>query len=38
MIDPLSDVFSLLDIESASCTRFEVGGQWAFRFPAKPAL
>ena len=38
MIDPLSDVFSLLEIESARCTRFEVGGQWAFRFPAKPAL
>ncbi|MGO7869120.1 AraC family transcriptional regulator [Rhizobium leguminosarum] len=38
MIDPLSDVFSLLDIESARCTRFEVGGKWAFRFPAKPAL
>ena len=38
MIDPLSDVFSLVDIESARCTRFEVGGQWAFRFPPKPAL
>ncbi len=38
MIDPLSDMFSLVDIESARCTRFEVGGQWAFRFPPKPAL
>lgn len=38
MIDPLSDVFSLVDIESARSTRFEVGGQWAFRFPPKPAL
>lgn len=38
MIDPLSDVFSLVDIQSARCTRFEVGGQWAFRFPPKPAL
>jgi len=38
MIDPLSDLFSLLDIGSARCTRFEAGGRWAFRFPAKPAL
>ncbi|WP_037071408.1 AraC family transcriptional regulator [Rhizobium sp. CF142] len=38
MIDPLSDMFSLVDIESARCTRFEVGGQWAFRFPPKSAL
>ncbi|CAM3675255.1 AraC family transcriptional regulator [Paracoccus yeei] len=38
MIDPLSDMFSLVEIESARCTRFEVGGRWAFRFPPKPAL
>lgn len=38
MTDPLSDLFSLLDIQSARCTRFEVGGRWAFKFPAKPAL
>jgi len=38
MIDPLSDLFSLIDIRSARCTRFEAGGRWAFRFPAKPAL
>lgn len=38
MIDPLSDVFSLLDIRSARCTRLEAGGRWSFRFPAKPAL
>ncbi|UDL89088.1 AraC family transcriptional regulator [Mesorhizobium sp. PAMC28654] len=38
MIDPLSDVLSLLDIRSARCTRLEAGGRWSFRFPAKPAL
>ncbi|MEP6567260.1 MAG: AraC family transcriptional regulator [Mesorhizobium sp.] len=38
MIDPLSDVLSLLDIGSARCTRLEAGGRWSFRFPAKPAL
>jgi AraC-like DNA-binding protein len=38
MTDPLSDVFSLLDIRSARCTRLEVGGRWSFRFPTKPAL
>ncbi|CCV15215.1 AraC family transcriptional regulator [Mesorhizobium sp. STM 4661] len=38
MIDPLSDVLSLLDIASARCTRLEAGGRWSFRFPAKPAL
>ena len=37
-MDPLSDVFSLLDVRSARCTRFEAGGAWALRFPAKPAL
>ncbi|MEF2071866.1 AraC family transcriptional regulator [Consotaella aegiceratis] len=36
--DPLSDVFSLLDIHAGRCTRFEAGGAWALRFPAKPAL
>lgn len=38
MTDALSDLFALLDLRSARCTRFEAGGQWAFRFPAKPAL
>lgn len=38
MIDAFSDIFSRLDIKSARCTRFEAAGQWAFRFPAKPAL
>jgi len=37
-MDPLSEVFSLLDIRSARCTRLEAGGSWALRFPAKPAL
>lgn len=37
-MDPLSEVFSLLDIRSARCTRLEAGGTWALRFPAKPAL
>jgi AraC-like DNA-binding protein len=38
MIDALSDIFSLLDVRSARCTRFEAGGRWAFQFPAKPRL
>lgn len=37
-MDPLSDIFSTLDLRSARCTRFEAGGAWALRFPAKPAL
>jgi len=36
--DPLSQVFSLLDVRAARCTRFEAGGHWSYRFPAKPAL
>lgn len=38
MIDALSDLFSLIDVRSARCTRFEAGGDWSFGFPAKPAL
>jgi AraC-like DNA-binding protein len=38
MIDPLSDVFALLDVRGARCTRLEAAGKWAFHFPAKPAL
>ena len=38
MADALSDIFSLLEVRSARCTRFEAGGKWAFKFPAKPAL
>lgn len=38
LMDPLSEVFSLLDIRGARCTRFEASGRWSYRFPAKPAL
>ncbi|OKO85114.1 AraC family transcriptional regulator [Bradyrhizobium sp. AS23.2] len=38
MVDALSDLFSLIDVRSARCTRFEAGGSWSFSFPAKPAL
>lgn len=38
MLDSLSDILSLLDVRSARCTRFEAGGGWAFKFPAKPRL
>jgi AraC-like DNA-binding protein len=38
MMDPLSEVFSLLNVRAARCTRFEASGKWAYRFPAKPAL
>lgn len=37
-MDPLSEVISLLDMQSARSTRFEASGAWALRFPAKPAL
>lgn len=37
-MDPLSDVLSLLDLQSAASARFEAGGDWALRFPAKPHL
>lgn len=37
-MDPLSQVFSLLNIRAARCTRFEASGSWSYRFPAKPAL
>jgi AraC-like DNA-binding protein len=36
--DPLSDVFSLLDVRSARCTRLEAGGSWSLHFPAQVAL
>lgn len=36
--DPLSDVLAMVRVRSARCTRFEAGGAWALRFPAKPAL
>jgi cupin len=37
-LDPLSEVFSLLDVRSAATSRLEVGDAWALRFPAKPLL
>lgn len=37
-MDPLSQVFSLLNVRAARCTRFEASGRWSYRFPAKPAL
>jgi AraC-like DNA-binding protein len=37
-MDPLSEVFSLLDMQSARSTRLEAGGTWALHFPAKPFL
>lgn len=38
LMDPLSQVFSLLNVRVARCTRFEASGNWSYRFPAKPAL
>lgn len=38
MSDPLSDVLALLDMQSAVTARLEAGGNWALRFPARPAL
>ncbi|WP_430251873.1 AraC family transcriptional regulator [Neorhizobium sp. DAR64860/K0K1] len=38
MMDPLSEVFSLINIRGARCTRFEASGRWSYRFPAKPAV
>jgi len=38
MADALSDVIGLVAVRTARCTRFEAGGRWALRFPAKPAL
>jgi AraC-like DNA-binding protein len=37
-VDPLSQVFSLLNVRASRCTRFEASGKWSYRFPAKPAL
>jgi AraC-like DNA-binding protein len=37
-MDRLSEVFALIEIRTARCTRLEAGGTWALRFPAKPAL
>jgi AraC-like DNA-binding protein len=35
MHDPLSALFSLLALRSAASGRFEAGGAWALRFPAR---
>ena len=37
-MDPLSEVFSLINIRGARCTRFEASGRWSYCFPAKPAV
>lgn len=37
-MDPMSEMFSLLNIRAARCTRFEASGRWSYRFPAKPAF
>lgn len=37
-VDPLSQVFSFLNVRASRCTRFEGSGNWSYRFPAKPAL
>lgn len=38
MRDSLTEVFNLLDMRSARCTRLEAGGQWALRFPGREAI
>lgn len=38
MTDPLSDVLSLIEVDTARCKKLEAGGAWAFRFPAKAAI
>ncbi|CAD5109858.1 IS5 family transposase IS4811 [Pseudomonas carbonaria] len=37
-MDPLSDVFALLQVEALVSARFEAGGDWAVRFPAQPHI
>lgn len=37
-MDPLSDVLSLLRVESGTATRFEAGGDWALRFAGAPQV
>lgn len=38
MTDPLSDVFSLLEVRSARCTRLEAAGRWGLYFTESPML
>ncbi|AYM14698.1 MULTISPECIES: AraC family transcriptional regulator [Agrobacterium] len=37
-MDPLSEVFSVLDMRSAASSRLEAGGSWGLRFPAQAHL
>lgn len=37
-MDPLSEVFALLDIRNAASSRLEAGGDWALRYQAQPYL
>lgn len=38
MRDSLTDIFNLLDLQSARCTRLEAAGAWSLRFPGKAAI
>lgn len=38
MIDPLSEVLALLDIQAVATARLETGSAFALRFPARPTL
>lgn len=38
MQDSLTEIFNLLDMRTARCTRLEAGGDWALRFPGKEAI
>lgn len=38
MSDPLSDLFSLMEIANVRCTRLQAEGSWGVRFPATPLL
>jgi len=38
MRDTLTDIFNLLDLQSARCTRLEAAGAWSLRFPGKAAI
>lgn len=38
MIDPLSDLLSLLKVRNVRCTRLEASGRWGLSFPARPIL
>lgn len=38
MVDPLSDVLSLLEVQGLRCTRLEAAGAWSLRFGSKPLI